>query len=59
MTYHVIITCEIDDQSWGLTEFVKSLGNVSISDRDNAIVELLQEDIIALIDNAEWEIKEW
>jgi hypothetical protein len=59
MAFHAIITCKIDDNLWGISEFIASLGNVSKADRNSAIVEFLQEDITALIDNAEWEIKEW
>ena len=50
----VIITCDIDEQSWGTQECIDGLEG---DDRIEALLDMFNEDIGYLLEDSRWEIK--
>ena len=49
----VILTCNVDDATWGVQECMDGLEG---DDRIEALIELFNEDIGALLEDCTWEI---
>ena len=56
MTVTVTITKEIDNSIWGIDQLVDDMEGFDQDVIDEAIIELLCEDVLDLIDGAQWSI---
>lgn len=57
----VIIEKEIEEETWRMSDLLKTLGGCSKDQIDNAIIDLLKEDMVEVIDNSTWtiELNKW
>lgn len=51
----VVITKELEDW-WGIDDLIESMPKATKKEREEAIIELLLEDVASLIEDATWRI---
>lgn len=56
MKVTVTITKEIDNSIWGIDQLIDDMKGFDQDVIDEAIIELLCEDVLDLIDGAQWSI---